>query len=249
MKSNVLPPPPRSARLRPEAWDRVFLLRIFCLPFVAAGIFFVFKILETPVTRLLGHDAMARIVQVQPYFRGADGRRFDVAFSYDVWPGVRVEGYGIIDTAGGPPPVVGQNVPIRLLVVGSWYCAELRDEPRGISAYVCMGLFATVWCGIVLLLTMFAWLGPIFRKQLIREGKAATGVITSKEKRSGRRNTYYGIHYRYQISTGEKQVGKERVSLPLFEQLVEGQTVTVIYDMQKPARSAVYEASDYEVVA
>lgn len=240
---DTLPPPPRRVRLRPSARPRVLFFRLATLPFLAAAAFLLFKLLESPLTFTLGHDATGRIQDVRPYWRGADGRRFDITFTYDAADGMHETGYGRIDTGGAPPPPVGESLPIRALVLGSFHRAELRDSDAGVSGLVCGGLFATVWCGGVAIFSAVAWLGPVFTRRMLRDGNVATGTVTGKRERKSRE-----IFYKFRAHDGAERSGTSQVSAALFEQLRAGEAVIVIYHPFRPARSTLYEASDFEIV-
>jgi hypothetical protein len=227
----------------------VLLFRLATLPFLAAAAFLLFKLLESPLTFILGHDATGRIREVRPYWRGADGRRFDVTFTYDAAAGIRETGYGRIDTGGAAPPPVGAALPIRALVLGPFRRAELRDGDAGASGLVCGGLFATVWCGGVAVFSAVAWLGPVFSRRLLRDGYVATGTVTGKRERRSGRNLYREILYQFRARDDVACSGISQVSPEVFEQMGAGKTVTVIYRPSSPARSTLYEASDFEIVA
>jgi hypothetical protein len=234
--------------MRRDARGRVWLLRLATLPFVAGAAFLIFKVVESPLTLALGHDAVGRIQEVRPYWPGANDSRFDVTFTYDVGDRVRDTGYGRIDSGGVAPPLVGQTLPIRTLVAGPFRRAELRDGAGGASGLVCVGLFATVWCGSVAVFTAVAWLAPVFDRRLVRDGNVAIGTVSEKRERKSGRNVYREILYRFQAHDDAEQSGVSRVSPEVFERSSAGDRVTVIFRPSDPSRSTLYEASNYEVV-
>jgi hypothetical protein len=252
LTTNLLPKPPRKVRLRAEAFPRVWLPRLGAIPLVAAGLFAIWSIIEIPLTQMMGNDAIGRVEQVTPFTgKGSrslpDGRHFSVGFTYDIDGTAPKMGYGVIDTGGASPPVVGQSIPVRTLVLGPMGGAELRDGWQNTAGLVGGGLFVSLWCTVIFIGASIAWLGPMFDKRLVREGRAVAGIVTSKKENRGRGRFHYQISYRYRLPDGAEQLGSAGVTSQLFKSLQESQLAIVLYNSTFPERSALYESLKYEV--
>ena len=160
--------------------------------------------------------------------------------------GIHLVGYDRVDPKDVLAPKVGQSFAVRVLVIGSYTHAESVIGDKG--GYVCMGCFATVWCGFVGLFSVFAWRGPAREKRFLETGRVVPGTISSKKQTGSGRSTKLAVTYVYKAFDGVKRGGVAYVGPEAFETIQEGQQVTVIYRLDRPAKSMLYEASDYEIV-
>lgn len=236
------PAAPRTVWLRPRALARVWAMRLFNLPFLLGGLFFIFVTLETPLLLPCGSNATGRIEQVNPY--RTRGGSFNLVFSYQL-PGERRQtGRGWAN--GAKPPAVGQTLPIRVLRIGGIHLAEQR-QGMSASGSCCMGLFLFVWFGFVGVFVFAAWWGPVAARRLMRDGRVAAGTIVGIRRRSSGRGSGYQILYQFTTAEHGVQSAVQWVRANAYGSFWEGQPVIVIYDALQPVRSTVYEASDYEV--
>jgi hypothetical protein len=220
---------------------------LITLPFLAVVILLVVGLLKTPVTLMLGNDVTGRVDEVRPS-RRAGANRFDVVYSYTLSDGPAATGSGTIDTGGAPPPAPGQTVPLRVLRIGSFHRAELRNRNVAITGYVCGGLFVLVWGGFIVLFTIGAWFGPRAERHLIRNGDVTEGIIAEKRQVPGRRYVQYEVLYRFRTRNNEDRSGILPVTAAAYAQMSEGQTVTVFYHPSKPGLSRLYNNSDFAIV-
>lgn len=243
------PPAPRQVRLKPRALLSVWVLRLVTLPFVLTGLFAIFTVLKTPITLAFGTGTVGRVEQAKPHRgRHPDPQRFDLEFTYQLPGKIQQTGRGQIDTGGAKPPTPGQTLPIRVLPIGGVDLAELRDGNPGASGWVCAGLFVFVWCGFVALFALGAWLVPVRARALARDGTATIGVVIGTRRRRAGRTNRCEILYRFTTIEGEARSAVQFAATKACDAFWEGQSVTVIYDAARPARSSIYEASDYEVI-
>jgi hypothetical protein len=221
------------------------------LLFLLAGVFGILAVLKPPVVLAFGGNAVGRVEEVTPSRGGRTGHpdphRFNLVFTYQLPGDAPQTENGLIDTGGAKPPAVGQTVRIRVLRIGGVQLAELRDGNPRASGYLCAGLFLFVWCGGVALFTLAVWLAPLAARALVRDGTAAAGTVMGTRRRWWSRTNRCEILYRFTTAERQEQSAFQFAASNACDAFWEGQTVTVIYDVRQPARSTIYEASDYEV--
>ncbi len=137
---------------------------------------------------------------------------------------------------------IGQQVPGKAMQIGSWPICVI-DLPRSRSDLV---------SGLIML-AFSAILGGIFgaiairKRNLVRDGTPAVGVVIGRRMVRGKSARYY-VSYRFSTSDGTALEKEMTVQKKYYEQSPEGTQVTVLYDPVNPRRSLAYECGDYEVV-
>jgi hypothetical protein len=123
---------------------------------------------------------------------------------------------------------------------------ETQSSWRAVSQSL---FFALFWNGIVSVFVSLAWIAPLRRRSLVRNGQATEGTIVSTRERKGRGTTYYA---KFRFRNPENGVEIER------EMTLEGEAdhraaqpgrrVTVLYSARNPKRAIIYEFSGYKVL-
>jgi hypothetical protein len=238
-----LPPPPRRVRLRAGGFRGVWAPRLMLLPFMAIGAVFVYLVLVGPITLLFGAHVTGRVQSVTQ--RLPTSPDVNVRFSYDAG-GVTATGRGYVNKNDTRVPAIGSDVSLRVLWLGPLTHAMMTDQPTSASGLICLGAFATAWCGMVGLSSLAVWLGPTLDRRMLRTGDAAAGVITEKTQVPTQKKIRYEVKYRFRTPDGVERDGKQRVDAEIFLLLREQQQVTVLYRARYPANNQLYEASSYE---
>jgi hypothetical protein len=238
----MLPSPRRNVRLRPGGSQRVWLPRLFLIPFQVIGLFLIQIVLIGPATRIFGSDLPARIVSDTP--DPGDAGRYDVSFVFNGKDGTSRTGHSTIVRHSATRPAIGDRIFVRKLTFLPLSPALTPDDSS--SAPGCVELFATVWCGCVGVATLVIWLGPWFDKRMVRDGVATPGIITRMIQTQRGRNLSFELQYVFKAANGAEVVGKQTAYSPAFHSFRENQPVTVLYRVKYPANSQLYEISAYE---
>ena len=110
--------------------------------------------------------------------------------------------------------------------------AEPRLQLHNQSTLLSAGMIALVLAGIL------GWIEWSVRRELClaRVGEPAEGRIVERMTRRGRNRTIYRVRYQFETPAGMRWAGWASASRPLWEQLLPGTVVTVLYDRQHPGR-------------
>jgi hypothetical protein len=121
-------------------------------------------------------------------------------------------------------------------------------ESRSVWGQVGQFLFiALFWNGILSVFVTLAWVAPIRRYLLVRNGSVTEGTIVSKRERSGKGMTYY-VKFRFRNPEDGTEIERE-MTLPgkaAYDAAQHGRPVTVIYSPQNPRRAVIYEFCGYQ---
>jgi hypothetical protein len=113
-------------------------------------------------------------------------------------------------------------------------------------------LIPAIFTPLGLLLGYVLYLAVVVRprryRALFTHGTAVAGQVSSKRTRRVKHGEIYYVYYTY-TPAGESapRSGYEMVGPREFESVTEGQAVTVLYNTEKPKRSAVYEYGSYVI--
>jgi len=246
------PPPPR--RLRGGPGCGIWFLRLFILPHMCVGVFLITRLFLITLNALLGTDLEATVTAAYTKPASKGGTIYYIHYQYAagdrVFTNSESVGEQTYDAVSHPGEAEGRTatVHVRVLQLGPLHDHQLTG---GRSVWGKVGealVFALFWNGILSVFVTLAWVAPIRRYLLVRNGSATGGSIVSKRERSGKGATYYA---KFRFRNPENGVEIEReMTLPgkaVYDAVQPGWMVTVLYSPQNPRRAVVYEFSGYEV--
>jgi hypothetical protein len=237
-----MPPPPRAVR-RKTGGCLLVALRLFILPHMIAGLYFIGSIparwyvahYGTPVTATVdrlttestrkgtGYSVHFHYVLNRHLYNdtaSVGSETFDGTRVHDVHPGRASAWFGV-PLFLGPP---------------EW-------QNGGIQVLIGMAIF---WNAIVGVFVYNLWFVPLRDRKILRWGEISAGVITARKKVSGRGADTFRLYYTFTTASGEQFTGKARTNSVLASMI--GLPVMVVYLPYLPKRNLAYEYCDYEVV-
>jgi hypothetical protein len=246
-----LPPPPRQLRGGPGC--STWFVRVFILPHMCVGVFLIGRLFLTILNALFGTDLEATVTRAHTETTSKGGTIYHISYQYSA--GGRIftnsESVGVQTYAAASRPNEAEGrrttVRIRALRLGPLHDEQLTTG-RSVWGQVGQFLFiALFWNGILSVFVTVAWVAPIRRYLLVRNGSVTEGTIVSKRERSGKGMTYYA---RFCFRNPENGTEIEReMTLPgkaAYDAVQRGRTVTVVYSLQNPRRAVIYEFCGYE---
>jgi hypothetical protein len=132
----------------------------------------------------------------------------------------------------GRPLEVGSELAVRYLPddpAESWVRGY---EPGVFPSWVAVALAAVLGGSALSLIPLL-----IGQRRLLRDGRVAEGRVIGSKKKNAGHGTYYEVQYQYWILSGAVRTVKRQASK------APGQSVTVLYDREKPGRMQVYPLS------
>lgn len=225
-----------------------FRRRRFLLPLFFATLVVIVVAYAEPLilTATRGVDIQGRVVSKGSGMVGKPGRRH---LAFYVTYNCQYQGLSITQTTSylqqqeADALHEGDLIPVRVKAFGPW----LRAVYRGPSGYHHVGPYDEValhgllfgWAGLTLPLTL---VGTVRRRRRLRQaialaerGEAVTGTVV--------RTHGLKIHYEFAAGHGVATAW----GYAQLKQFEPGQTVTVLYDPQRPSRSTLYELWGFEV--
>lgn len=234
------------------------LIAVLNLPFVVCWLALAAGLAGFLIWGLLGRDLDARVTAIRatqdgrgrPEFfakyvleDGARRRTGEVKVKSAEFDALKAQGapemrMGILDPINSieGPPV---RMTLRILDAGSWQWVDKASN------------FMTDWRAIGLCIGLDLWMfwligGHFGRhlhswwrcRSLYRLGIATRGVVVCKRHS---RATRFWIDYAFTTPDGHQHKATQRVDMLLFQQVREGEEVTVLHFEGKPKPSVVYE--------
>jgi hypothetical protein len=222
---------------------------------MCVGVFLIGQFLLAILSALFGTDLEATVTRAYTEPTRKGGTIYYINYQYSA--GGRVftnsESVGAATYAAASRPNEAEGRPttvrVRVLQLGPIHDQQLATGRRSAWRHAGEFLFAALfWNGILSVFVNLAWVSPIRRFLLVRNGNATEGTIVSKRERSGKGTTYYA---KFRFRNPENGVEIEReMTLPgqaAYDMVQAGRPVTVIYAPEKPRRAVIYEFSGYEV--
>jgi hypothetical protein len=234
------PPPPRMVSRKSGTGCIIWFLRLFIVPHMVAGVFFILAVPTHLYVHYLGTPVTATIDRIEPrtskksgdyywvtYHYMLDGRRFSDGESRQVRPAVG-------DTFGGRAAAFAGH---GMILAPEF--SVVRDVLPLLGA-------AIFWNGVLSMFLYVLWVVPIRQHWLARHGEATLGTITGKVVHRGK-STTYTVSYQFDVD-GKDYRGKCDVDSAAYDLAREGMPVTVLYDPSRPKRSLPYEVCDFVVI-
>ena len=231
----------------------IWFVRLFILPHTFIGIFLIGQFVLTVLTAIFGTDIAATVTKTHTSETRKGGTIYSIDYKYTAggreYTHSASVGATIFAAVSRPAELEGDlaTVRVRHLDFGPWH-HHLFVEAHSPWASAFQALFiALFWNGILSVFLTLAWITPIRRRLLIRNGHATTGTIVSTRTRQGK-----GISYYAKFSFRNPQDGKEterEMSLggkTDYDAAQPGKPVTVLYSERNPRRAIIYEFSGYK---
>lgn len=237
---------PRAVRKRDAASSFVWLIGLFILPHMLAGVVMVGNVMVSTANALAGADAQGRVVRTRIGPGGRGGQLHHVEYSY---PSARGEltGQRSFSLKATSIPQVDQMIHIRHIDVGTMHESVMLLPGESAWDGAFEKLFIMLfWNGVLSFFFYSIWYVPLRNRRLYRWGTVAAGHITRKYEKKGRSTEY---HVDYEFSTGlsaSRSASMVVSSKTIWDRVNLGQPVTVLHDPKGPSPSVAYECGDYE---
>ncbi len=147
-------------------------------------------------------------------------------------------------------PEEARQVKLRYFhMVGPLHQARAIEYESAWGLVGFLVFFALFWNGVMSVFVYQMWVVPIRTRRLYEKGDVTTGRVTAKNTVRKGKGTAHRVAYTFTDPvTGEAVSGSVDAVLDRFEQVKEGDAVTVLYRANKPRVNTVYELGGYEVV-
>lgn len=245
--------------------------RLFILPHVIIGIGLIIYPIVMLVSTICGTEVKGVVTDKHSHVDSEDGRIYNIEIDYkynnedfDEKLSVSKKEYKQFE--------VGNAVDVRFLPAlrGMTQCVKPSGEGNYKTAdlgTICFFIFfATFWNAIVSVFVMILYVAPLVNWWLFRFGAVCPGVVLHKSSNSDSDGTTYHADYTY--APGKKaplslergsticeggMAGKNQVkttgAVPsdIWQHLIEGQDICVLYSPRWPKVHCVYEFSDCEL--
>lgn len=215
-------------------------MRLFTLPHALAGLFIFVMLGAQTATYFRGTEVTAVVDHVELRKHAKNGGAYCAYdFHFDL-NGRRRDRHD----SRTAPYRTGDTFTGRAMIIAGQDVFLPTGWSLKVDGLQTLGL-AIVWNGFMSFFIYFAWIGPMRRRWLVRDGEATVGRIT--ELTAGRgRGSSNKVAYEFEVN-GRTVSGKSKIGTPELRAAVVGQPITVIYDPNKPKRSVPYELSDFIV--
>jgi hypothetical protein len=256
------PPAPREARRRFGANFGIWAIRLFILPHMLAGAFFLFAMLAMPAWVLSGQNTTTPVTRV--WSDVSKGKTYYRLAYIDPATG-KPSGQSTIDRAEyerlskllatSRPVEADPNAPsppmvtVHTLGTGTFSHSEvLMPGESGWKTVGLIWLFGLFWNGILSFFVFAVWVGPHQERNLYRDGEATLGRLTAKSTaRRSKGGTTYLLTYAFTPSRGgmmpkssAEASGKQTVEKNEWERASEGEAVWVLHWPGKDKPSLLY---------
>ncbi|HEY9793289.1 MAG TPA: DUF3592 domain-containing protein [Candidatus Obscuribacterales bacterium] len=244
-------PTPRDVHCRDGFWGTVRPFWILLLPHTWIAIVAPFVLLVLYAQALLADKVPGTVIDQSSYHaKGALHYRVKYRFLVDNREHINTQNISESKQEAYP---IGGSVNVRVFK----YLPDFNPQLDGITTDQFVLPFATlwvsVWCGVMFPL-MWMSIMPAFKsRHLCRIGKAVGGQLLNIETvRGSKGGTTYYAHYSYPArdrSSGRTLdvVLNKKFRFPgrALDRLHAGQTITILYDPDKPSNSIPYVLGDY----
>ncbi|MCX5663023.1 MAG: hypothetical protein NTW19_25345 [Planctomycetota bacterium] len=254
---------PRRVRLARPALHALFAFGLLITAIMAiVGSWTLSELVGNIGLVLGGTNVTARAIAVKAHPKTRLGLTYSVDYEFDL-DGVQSRGNTYIshpevarlrneglgpDASNGQPAGRGQvTIQMRTWNLGPFRWNMSSSEFAGDSAYIAM----PAGCSVMFVPAGFGgFFGLVYYwlrlRRLFKMGLPARGVVISKKKSFNGRITTYDIKYAFQTPDGERHEGVEGVSRCAFDEVNEGQTVTVLHFEGKSKPSVIYEYGGFK---
>jgi hypothetical protein len=130
------------------------------------------------------------------------------------------------------PLEVGSELSIRYLPDAPAESWVRGYEPGVFPSWVAVALAALLGGSALSLIPVL-----IRQRRLLQDGRVAEARVIGSKKKTGDHGTYYEVEYQYRILSGAVRTVKRQ------ESKAPGQSVTVLYDRERPGRMRVFPLS------
>jgi hypothetical protein len=240
-----IPPAPRVVRRKPGGGCWLIFLRLFILPHICAGIFLLLSVpahlfvshFGTPVTAIVNWE------ETTPTRKG--GLMYEIYYHYTL------DGRRYDERAS-----VGASI-YRLTRVGDRYLGRASGlwghalfvgpaEWEEAGPLAMLGI-ALGWNGLLSVFLYVFWVVPLRERWVARIGQPVLGIVTGRREHSGRGGRIYRLSYAFTTPEGLEYTGKCDVTNWVYETILDGASIIVLYDPQRPRWNLAYDYCDFVV--
>jgi len=249
MTPESLPWPPR--RVRGKLGGVLWFGRIFMLPHTLIGIGAASYLLFMLLWRVAGADVPGQVTGSEISHSRKGGDRYILKYQYRVNGQTKSGADGVSRTvyerypsgnAANPP------VPVRYFSIGPLAYAKLHEDDNLWAGIGFLALWVAFWNFVVSIFLYQYWITPLRTRRLYRMGEATLGTVLRKKVKTGKSTTCYATYAFHDPFSGKVIETEMTVwNVADWQQVVEGQPVTVLYAADNPKRSTVYELGGYRV--
>jgi hypothetical protein len=238
---------PRRIRLRkPIPRAQLGCVAIFFLPFVCAGIFVLSSTIDETAACEWGREVDGRVLQLSDYEEEDSGYSVTYAYrlddrEYTNRSSVAYDSRNVFTPGNIVSVKVSPFLPGRRSV--------LPDSGR-IKGRLTLGwVWSLGWNGILAAILGAVTYARRLSRRLIETGIPVVGIITDKKKAIHSDSTVFTVNYEFLASGSNATLeGEEKVVQSEWESVHIGDTRTVVYLREYPARNALYCFSAYKAV-
>lgn len=257
IEPELLRPTPRPIRRRVGKGCETGCLRLFILPHMCAGVFFIIMALHNSLVLIAGQTVQARVLEHTTSHGKSTTYRIRSAY---VWDGREYENQASVSSSQYYSLSDGDTVAIKLLPIVPRHGVLVAPGASYFTLFGLPWLMAVFWNGVLSLFVYAAYIVPIIHKRIVSRGVPTRGRIIDKRTVSGKSTSYY-VKYEFEPGTSltgdsawETRVSaaplrrEMSVSNMFWQQAGIGDEVTVLYIPNKPKMSLIYRFAEYEVV-
>jgi len=231
----------------------IWFVRLFILPHTFIGIFLIGQFLLTVLTAMFGTDIAATVTKAHTSETRKGGTIYYIDYKYAAagreYTNSESVGAMTFGRVSNPAELEAERPRVR---VRHFEFGPLRHHLliEAHSPWASAGealVFALFWNGILSVFLTLAWIAPIRRRHLVRNGVATEGTIVSTRTRQGKGISYYA---KFRFRNRENGVEIEREMQVQgkadYDAAHPGRAVTVLYWPRNPRRAVVYEFCGYQ---
>jgi hypothetical protein len=242
---------PREVHCRDGWWGTIRPLWIFLLPHTWIAVAAPFFLLTFYVEALFP-DKLPGTVTGQSSYYSKSVLHHQVKYRFMVDDTPHTGTHNISDNEQEAYPV-GREVTVKVLKFLPDFNPQLEGSNGDWVVLPFATLWVTIWCGVMFPVMWMTIMPPLKSKHLCRIGKAVSGTVSNVETIYGSRGSAtHCAHYSYSApdrSTGRMSEvtfnKKYRFPRRMLGKVHQGQTVTILYDPDKPTNSIPYVLGDY----
>jgi hypothetical protein len=232
----------------------IWFVRLFTLPHTIIGIVAFGYWALMVLWALFASDIPGVVTKSDVHNSSKGGTSYTLKYQFEAGgerksgsSGVSQSVYERIRAADAEQPAV----TVRYFKLGAFEHDELREaRGAGWAEIGFLTLWVVFWNSIMSVFAYAIWIRPIRVRLLYKHGETTAGTLVGKRVRSGKNTSYYvSYEFRHPV-TGEMLRAETQVpNGAAWNMAREGQDVTVLYALNNPKRSAVYEFSGYGVIS
>ena len=252
VEEELLGPTPRrvaKAAGRTVGMAGIGCLRIFLIPFILVGVVTLLMAIGGTLVAVAGVEMPGKVVARRDT-SDSDGSSYKVDFTFHCGAAV-YSGSSDVSSVNYGRLEPGSDVMVRALPWAPSILPVVRGaSEHGVPDFAFFGIFALCWNGIISVFLWVAYILPGIERRLVVGGLAAAGRVTKRTTVTNEESMLYYIHCEFVTRTASDTTiaSKYSVTQKQWESVAVGDTLTVLYDAQRPKRSTLYRFAAYRAL-